>query len=265
MFIRKTILKRAPAGEDPSGVSAAAPTTQTTGKNTDAFGYAIPPAAAPAAAAQAPAVDPKAETKIAGYETATPKKEDPAVPGYVDPKATPAVDPKATPAVDPAKPADPAKLDYKIEVKDLAADEIKKIEDFALANKLPKEAATALAEQRKLDIAAFEDFKKTDLQTRVDAAAAQRSGWIDELKNDKEFGGEKYAYNLKKVGSVLEKFFPNTNKMLTEKGGMLPSSVIRDLHGLHKQLFGTDELVVGDSAGDTPKGNKPWNDGSYYK
>ena len=73
-----------------------------------------------------------------------------------------------------------------------------------------------------------------------------RKAWKDELMSDKEFGGENFDNNVHKVEQVINKFMPNTKKILTERGNMLPPSTMRDLLGIHKLLNPTDKLVTGE-------------------
>lgn len=150
-------------------------------------------------------------------------------------------------ADDKSKEADEyAELDVK-ELDEVLASDLKQ---FAKDNKLPKEAAQALVNMKKEEVKAFNEAidKVTNefKQKLANEKRAQGQKWYGELKADKDFGGENFKHNLKKVDNVLEKFFPNIKNDLTKSKGMLPPSAMRDILNLHKVLFSNDKFVNGE-------------------
>ena len=141
--------------------------------------------------------------------------------------------------------------DYKdLDVKDLDESLAKDIKEFAKLNKLPKEVAQALVNREKETTNAINEAVdkvtkefKSSMETRQ---RQTRQKWQGELKADKEFGGEHFKQNLKRVDNVLEKFFPNVKNMLTTDKGMLPPSAMKDILNLHKVLFKDDKIVTGE-------------------
>lgn len=264
MLIRLPILKMKPEGEGNNNgggnsqtvttTSTQTPVSQTQGNDTlDEFGY--PTVETPAVTTT------KAEPEVKHEPTTTDdkKKVEPEVkvPGYDD---EPDIkdEKKVDPPVEEKKKDDVPALDYKIEVADLHADEIKLVEELAKTHKLTKEQATAVAEMRKADISAMNSIESKRLADQKTQVANLRSGWKTELQNDKVFGGANFAHSMKQAGTVLEKFFPETKKMLDEKKGMLPPSTMRDLQGIHKVLFATEPLIEGDKSSNS-NSKDPWD------
>lgn len=126
-------------------------------------------------------------------------------------------------------------------VKDLSdnynKEEIKK---FAKEHKLTVDQVKAYVKLQKGQDAAFLVAE----QTRV---KAQRSTWNNELKTDAEFGGANFDTNLDKVEKLMEKFMPDTKKVLTEKGGMLPPYFMKDFLRLAKAMNPTSKFVGGNA------------------
>src|SRR5690606_22788749 len=93
---------------------------------------------------------------------------------------------------------------------------------FALDNKMTKEQIQAYVKFTKEDVASFN-------QKQAEALKVQRESWVNELKTDASFGGENFTKNVDKVEKVLAKYMPETKKMLTERKGMLPPTLMKDL------------------------------------
>jgi len=153
---------------------------------------------------------------------------------------------------DKTKTDDEKKDDSKEEQKDLNEEEVKSalgelpdgydkdsISKFALDNKLTKEQIEAYVEYSKNET---EELKKS----QAAQVKAQRDSWKKELTTDTEFGGENFDKNVDRVEKVLEKFMPDTKKVLTERGTMLPPYIMRDLLKVSKALNPTTKLVNGD-------------------
>lgn len=125
-------------------------------------------------------------------------------------------------------------------VKDLGDNYDKdKILKFANDNKFSKEQLQAYVKLVKEEEA---EIKKLQEENKK----LQRKSWHEELKKDPEFGGEHFVKNLDRVEKVLQNNLPNTKKVLTEKGGMLPPYIMKDLLGLAKALNPTNKFVGGE-------------------
>jgi hypothetical protein len=70
--------------------------------------------------------------------------------------------------------------------------------------------------------------------------------WYRELKEDPNFGGEKFLHNVKRAERVVQDYMPNLKNKLTESKVMLPPYVMKDLFLLAKQLYSSGEHVEGD-------------------
>lgn len=191
---------------------------------------------------QPPAATPPAAEVNSGYNTPPPP---PNTAGYVDPNAAPPA-PATPPAVTP-----PAPGEFKIEVdlKDFTDVDKKVFSEQFEKYKLPKEAQQALVDIRK-NYLAQQAVEQANHQKQVEAQVTKlKSDWFNELKNDKDFGGSNFDANTKMVNKFINDFMPNTKKMLTEKGGMLPPNTMRDFHSVAKKLYETEGFVQGDGSG----------------
>lgn len=255
------------AGGTPNG-SPPAPNNQTPEPkgNLDEFGYQIKPATPPPPAAppappvqnqsgqtsqQTPATPPPAADNNLGYNAPPPPPE-PNTTGYGDPNTTPppATPPPETSAATPPPPATPPEV-HKVEanLEGLADITKKELSDFIQKYKIPKEAQQAFIDQRKSEIVQA-SRTKTEQETAVKNETARlRSTWFNELKADKEFGGNNFDANVKAVNKLLTDFFPSVKNMLTEKQGMLPPSVMKEYHNVAKKLYETESFVQGDLSG----------------
>lgn len=126
-----------------------------------------------------------------------------------------------------------------------------KVLDFALKNGLNNDQVKAYVD---MELEAQKQIK----QLREQNQKAQRKAWVDELKNDSEFGGENFDSSVNKAEKILEKHFPNVKKTLTERGGMLPPYIMKDFLKLYKTLNPTAPLVSGE-----PIPTKPKDDGNF--
>lgn len=130
----------------------------------------------------------------------------------------------------------------------MTKEQIDAVKNFAAANKLSKEALNEYVTLSKVAKNNFESFKAEQVKAAQAAQAKQRGEWYNSLKTDKDFGGEHFESNLKRVDTVLEKFFPNTKNMLTKAKGMLPPDVMKDMQTLHKLLLGQEGSLVNPGA-----------------
>lgn len=168
-----------------------------------------------------------------------------AVAGYTEPPAgngTGYVEPKAGEAKPAA--ATTTEGEVKFDETGLTPEAVKEVKDFATANKLSKEAAEQYAKVIKQQATLIEDYKANEQKQIAEAREKQRSDWYNSLKSDKDFGGDLFQTNLKRVDTILEKFMPETKNMLTSRKAMLPPEVMKDLHKMHQVLLGSETTIV---------------------
>jgi hypothetical protein len=164
---------------------------------------------------------PVAESKSAEVKPAEGDK-----PAVDSPKPTPSTEADKKPEADPKpgdKPADepkpaavaPEKYDLKLPDGSLVKPEsVAAIEAYAKANKLSADAAQAVLSHQHAEHAA--------LQVR-------RDGWLEEIKNDKEFGGDAIRMNSEHAKRGLELFDPTG-----ELGNVLIATGLGNFPALHK-------------------------------
>lgn len=230
------------------------PTEATGASEFDELGYAKAQSQPPAPNQTSKAAEPPAATPPAsvnsGYDTLPPP---PNAAGYVDPNAAP-----PAPAA-PVTPPAPGEFKVEVDLKDFDDTDKKLFAEQFEKYKLPKDAQQALVDirktyldQQKVEQANYEKQKEAQI-TKL------KSDWFNELKNDKDFGGSNFDANTKMVNKFINDFMPNTKKMLTEKGGMLPPNTMRDFHAVAKKLYETEGFVQGDgSSASETKPNDQW-------
>lgn len=116
---------------------------------------------------------------------------------------------------------------------------------------MDKKSAEALLDYKRKEIAKSKELAEQREADRVAKVAETRKSWVQELKDDQDFGGDNFGANVKKVDRVINDFLPNIKKKLTEGKGMLPPYIMRDLAKMSKALYGTEKLVTGE--GEQPK------------
>lgn len=209
----------------------------------DEHGYTVVEKESEEPSKEEPKEEPKAEEKI-----------DPAT-GYGDePKEEPKKEePKADPETDEGKLE--ASMDESLGElpEDYDKESIKK---FALDNKFSPDQLKAYVEMAKSEEAQAVEDNESQVK-------AQRSSWHKELKDDPEFGGENFVKNVDRVEKVLQNHLPETKKVLTDRGTMLPPYIMRDLLGIAKTLNPTTELVNGDPSKPVAKENGNFLDNMY--
>lgn len=239
MLLKMINLKRNEADEtnsQESGESKDSKTTETDG-GLDDLGYPI----------QKPASEPekkqpdKADVKKAEKKD-PPGDEEKDSTGYGDvdveeKKADPppADDKKKDPPAEEKKDGD----ELKIEVKDLPADESKRLVEFAKTHKMSKEQAQALGELRSNDIKALNQQIEEENKAFTDLVNNQKIQWKKDLLKDKDFSGvdgSEYDHNHKIVKNAFNEFFPETKKMLDSNKGVLPPSTMKDILAIAKIL-----------------------------
>lgn len=233
-------------------------TTQTQGDTYDAYGYKIEPAKTP----EAKPNEVPGENKPNATEVQ--KQESDVKTGYEAPIEVPVETPPVeTPVVPPVvDDKDKIVTDFGT----LSEEDRKSFSEYFEKHKLPKEARDNLVEIRKNELAAQQEVKVNyEKQVQLETAKL-KSNWYNELKNDKDFGGTKFDANVKMVNKFVGDFLPSLKKMLTEKDGMMPPSVMKDYLSLAKKLNETEKLVQGDPGASETKttGKYDFLDG-YYK
>lgn len=225
------------------------PPAQGNGDNVDDLGYEkIPSEGEPEKAGDSKKEDPAPEEikdPATGYGEEPPKVEEP-----------PAPDKKDEP-----KP-EPDEFDKALE--GLPAPEVSKIKEFAKKHNVSIEVAKAFGDLRKSEIAEAKAHYEKQLKDAEQEQLRTRASWHKELKEDPNFGGEKFKENILAAEKVLGEFMPNTKKLLTERKGMLPPYVMRDLANMAKHLYATDRLIQGDP--NAPKEKEQEDDAlSFYQ
>lgn len=131
-----------------------------------------------------------------------------------------------------------------------------KILEFAVKNGLNNDQAKAYVEMEKTANAEYRVNQEA-------AVKANRAASVKELKDDPTFGGENFARNVNNVEKLLEKQFPNFKKVLTDRGGIVPPYIMKDLLALHKVLNPTTTLVNGDAIPPKTEGKENFLDDMY--
>lgn len=123
----------------------------------------------------------------------------------------------------------------------------------ALPESVNKDVVSKFAEDNGLtdvQVEAYVKLAQADHDSLVvaqaEAVKKQRSDWKGELQGDPEFGGENFDKNVDRVNKVLDKYMPDTKKILTERGTMLPPYIMRDFLKLDSVLNPKTKLPVGE-------------------
>lgn len=246
-----------PQGEQPPASNPpGSPPPQTEGDKFDEFGYEKKEGAPgkdgdqqPKPAAKEPPK--KVETPATGYDKDIKVEEEP-----------PAVLPKEG-EKPPGEPPPPEEFDIKAE--GISEAEIKEIKAFAKKHSLTKEAAQDLADTAKANIAQIASEREEN-QKKIERKKREvQAGWQKELREDPNFGGEKYANNVQNAERVLEEFMGEVKKDLTANKVMPSPSFMRGLARLAEVLYETPSFVGGEPI--KPKPPEPEEDDgtAFYK
>lgn len=112
------------------------------------------------------------------------------------------------------------------------------IETFVKDNKITKDQLKAYVEFEKKETQRILAEQKLNVENT-------RKQWKKELMEDKDFGGEFFDKNVKEVGKVFDKYMPETKKMLTERGSVVPPYIMKDLLKISKAMNPKEPLVNG--------------------
>lgn len=246
--------------QTPPGMPTPAKAAPATEAPTDDFGYEEPGTPAPKAD-EPPKTDDNVDPPKTDDEPAKKDGEKTGL-GYDDEdEVTPPEEKKP----EEKKPDDAPKTD-----EEKAQAEISEVVK-SLGDGYDKEKVLAFAKEHKLtkdQVAAY-----VKMQTEADQAALkahetkvkeQRKQWKEELRNDKDFAGEKgdqFDKNVLKVNQLLDKFGPNIKKKLTESKGMLPPYLMKDFLAMAKALNPKQDFVSGEAP--VVEETKDWMDDFY--
>jgi hypothetical protein len=217
---------------DSTGVTTEATTTEET-STTDDFGYAVETEEKkeePAKKADEPKKDETVEKTATGYGDDEEEVVDPA---KVEP---PKEEKKPEDMTDEEKAAKEISDAVKALGDDPSAEKIKK---FAVENKMTKAQVEAYVKLVK-------DDQAEAVKAQQEFVKEQRKTWKKELKDDPDFGGEHFDLNVDRVEKILASQMPNTKKILTERGSMMPPYLMKDLLGLAKALNPKTDFVGGE-------------------
>ncbi len=187
-------------------------------------------------------VEEKAGDQKETKEQETPEKVETPATGYGD--EPPKVEEDLEPVIE-EKALEPDTIDKALG-EGIPKDEVAKIKEFAKANEMTEKQIKAYGELRRSELKSAQEAYDKAVKEDEKAQLKQRADWHNELKNDPVFGGEKFTKNVAKVEKVVQDFFPEFKKRLTESKGMMPPYLMRDLAKLADQVYKTEKLVTGD-------------------
>ena len=124
----------------------------------------------------------------------------------------PAVKADAAVAVQPVKVPDK----YELKLPDgslLDTQAVEKIAAYAKGRGLSNEEAQAYLERQDEAVESYVESQKTSHEARAKA-------WVEELKTDKDFGGEAFGKNAELSKRVVDRFFPPEFKKALDESGM---------------------------------------------
>ena len=99
-------------------------------------------------------------------------------------------------------------------------------------------------------------MKRTDIENQQKAAVEQRGDlqrqiteqrqvWFDEMRADKEFGGENFDNSMTKVNQVLKDYGQELTKQLDESKAMLPPYVVKMVARIGQTMYGNKPMIQG--------------------
>jgi len=143
--------------------------------------------------------------------------------------------------------------EIKLDLVGLDEDAQAKVNEFVKKHGVNEKVGQAYADDLKADKAQAAANAAQDAQDAKNRLVETRREWFEELKTDKDFGGEKFAFNVKQVHKVVEDFMPNLKKQLTAMDAMMPPYVMKDLAKLAGHLYGAKTLATGDPLPPAPE------------
>lgn len=226
-----------------------APVEEPKAGEVDDLGYTIP--AAPESTEVTPSEEPKTPTpdeKTKDDKTGYDKDEDSTGYGKEDETKEPKPEDKKPNEEDKGEED---KTDEEKAAEEVEANIKKHLEE--LPENFDRERVAAFAKENGMTDKQVEAYVKLEKENhaslvteRAEAIKEQRKAWKGELQGDPEFGGENFDKNVDRVNKVLDKYMPDTKKVLTERGTMLPPYIMRDFLKLDKILNPTSKLPTGE-------------------
>lgn len=183
-----------------------------------------------------------------------PTNNEPPVVPPVEPPVVPPVAP-VVPVVPPTEPPAPVVPDtYALKLADgsaLDASDVATVAEYAKANKLTQEQASAY-------LTSQETVAKGALDRKDAAQQTERDSWIQLVTNDKDLGGEKLGETAKLTMAAMERFAPGKDhpfrKYLNETGLGNHPDVVRTFVAIGKAM-----------AEDKPPAAQPGAGGTFDK
>lgn len=263
-FIAKILMDK--AGDSPAGggqpgkeippppgavakpaAAAEPPAAEAGGKEYDEYGYEKVPAS-PEEKPEPRKEEPKAGGK---KEDPPPKAEDLKgnLTGYEE--EAPEVKESEPKKDDGPPPPPPTDLDKKVEglhksFADKVKEQVARIQKKGLPAEKEKELIDEAIADKKKEQADAQAWGEKAQRDQALAVQKQKAAWHKELKEDPDFGGEKYLTNISRGVKVLDEYLPELKKELTDNKQMLRPSVMRGLARIADALYRDDKLVLGD-------------------
>lgn len=150
------------------------------------------------------------------------------------------VKPEDKPKDEPSKEADviPESYDLKLpENSPLKAQALEEIAHVAKEHKLTQRQAEALVERESKALASFH-------QAQLDDLAVKSQGWVQDVKTDKEIGGEGFIKNVELASRVVKRFGTESfQKMINSSGAGNHPEIVR-IFARIGQAMSEDQLVI---------------------
>lgn len=153
-------------------------------------------------------------------------------------------------AAEAATKTPPAEVVYALTLpKDAAieADAVERLTAFAKANSLSPETAQKALEHANAEVAA-DRAKQTEANTQAFQTLA-RETWVNELKADKEFGGEKFDATVIESKRAADRFITAEEKKILDETGWGNHPLLVRIMARVGRGMGNDTLVTGGGMG----------------
>lgn len=173
----------------------------------------------------------KPEDQVSGYGAEPPKD------GAKDEK------PSEPPKQDPPKDEG---LGYELDLKEVEKSTAEALLKIAKEQKLSKEQAEAFVQFKKQEIKAQADADAKYEEEYKAAQIKQKQDWYNELKNDADFGKDKFNHSVARVEKFISEMMPDTKKVLTERRSMLPPYVMKDILRTANKFYDNGKFVQGE-------------------
>lgn len=169
------------------------------------------------------------------------KVEPAVVPPAVVPPVVPPVTPVAAvvPPVEPVKPVVPEKYELKLaEKSSLNQADVDRIAETAKTQGLTNAQAQAALE-------AADNSIKSYVTRELERTKAEVPKWLDELKADKEYGGEKFNETVENARRVVDKYADKDFKDFLNNSGLGNHPMIVKMFSKLGRSFGEDHFKDG--------------------